>query len=74
MLVLFLLFLYCSVPVSASNGDASVHRAVQILVEYLFEQTYGQQRNITAAESDKVLSSLLVVHNLSLTGIKEVSK
>lgn len=74
MLVLFLLSLYCSVPVSASNGDGSVHKAVQILVEFLLEQTYGQQRNITAAESDKVLSSLLEVHNLSLTGIKEVSK
>jgi len=66
--------LYRSVPVSANNGDGSVHKAIQILVDFLLEQAYGQQKDaVLVAESNKMFS-LLEVHNLSLTGVKEVSK
>ena len=64
-------YIYFSVPVSASNGDGSVHKAVHLLLEFLLKETYGQQKDTTSA-SDKVLSSLLEEHDLSLTGVKEV--
>ena len=68
-----LISVYSSIPVSASNGDGSIHKAVQLLVQFMVENTQGVHRDSATDAMKRVLAAKLTVYDLNLTEDHEVS-
>ena len=68
-----LIFVYSSIPVSASNGDGSIHKAVQLLVQLMVENTQGLHRDNATDAMKRTLAAKLTVYSLDLTEDHEVS-
>ena len=64
---------YFSIPVSASSGDDSVHRAVQLLVRFIVEKSCGLHQGNASDAMKKAMAARMDVHNLNLTENQEVS-
>ena len=58
---------------SASNGDGSIHKAVQLLVQFMVENTQGVHRDNATDAMKRALAAKLTVYSLNLTEDHEVS-
>ena len=69
----YIFSVYSSIPVSASSGDSSIHKAVQLLVQFMVEKTLGMHRDSAANAMKKAMAAKLIPCNLNLTDNQEVS-
>lgn len=60
------------IPVSASSGDGSIHKAIQLLVQFLMEKTLGLHRDNATEALKKAMAAKLILHDLSLTDNQEL--
>jgi len=59
--------------VSASSGDGSIHKAIQLLIQSMVERTLGLHRDSAIKAMKKKMAAELAVYGLDLTENQDVS-